>query len=77
MARKKSKKKDFQLTDEGLGEYIFNSIIKDVRDLKSQVIDNIYSNEHKALSKPQDFLTKVNDFLKLNKKAIKYCITKK
>ena len=64
MAKKKSKKKDFQLTDEGLGEYIFNSIIKDVRDLKSQVIDNIYSNERKALSKPQDFLTKINDFLK-------------
>ena len=35
-----------------------------MRDLKSQVIDNIYSNEHKSLSKLQDFLNKVNDFLK-------------
>lgn len=51
-------------TNESLGDYIYNTIIKDVNDLKSQVIDIVSQNKHTVLKKPQVFLNKVNDFLK-------------
>lgn len=54
----------YPFTNESMGDYIYNSIIKDVNDIKSQVIDIVCQNKHTALKKPQVFLNKVNDFLK-------------
>lgn len=55
---------EIPFTDETFGDYLYKTIIKDVNDIKSQVIDLVTQNEHKSLKKPQDFLNKVNDFLK-------------
>lgn len=55
---------EFPFVNEGMGDYIYNRIIKDVNDLKSQIIDSVAQNKHTTIKKPQVFLNKVNDFIK-------------
>ena len=62
--RLKKDSNEFPFTEKSLEMYIRKTIVKEVNDLKSQVIDDVSQNKHRNLKKPQSFLNKINDLLK-------------
>lgn len=62
--RLKKDNNDFPFTEKSLDSYIRKVIVKEINDLKSQVIDDVSQNHHRNLKKPQSFLNRVHDLLK-------------